>query len=164
LCRLAVAQRDWTPFVWTDVTEIVTGVPRELSPEATRLAADIVIALNLNAHQNAEMRERFGTAKALPGCLASGGSRDAILGHDPPPDDCPLDGRSDAQRARGSAVRCACPYLYNSTNLQIDARRELSRAFCRHQRMHAEAPVWQQDVDIKELQRFWERMESLARF
>jgi hypothetical protein len=164
LCRRAIARRRWERYIWTDATEIVTGVPQELSIEAAQLAADIVIALNLNAHQNPEMRTRFGAAKALPGCLGPGGARDAILGHVNPPDDCPLDQRSEAERVRRVPVRCACPYLYNSTDLKIDARRELSRAFCRHQRMNARPPRWQEDVESKALRRFWDHMETLARF
>jgi hypothetical protein len=164
LCRRAVARRPWTSYIWLDITEIVTGVPQELSVEAAQLAADIVVALNLNAHQDPEMRTRFGAAKALPGCLGPGGARDAILGRADPPDDCPLDGRSDAERADGAPVRCACPYLYHSADLRINARRELSRAFCRHQRMNARPPLWQHDLETKALQRFWDRMETLARF
>jgi hypothetical protein len=164
LCRRATSRRRWERYIWTDATEIVTGVPRDLSVEAAQLAADIVIALNLNAHQDPEMRRRFGAAKALPGCLGPGGSRDAILGRAHPPDDCPLDGRSEADRARGDPVRCACPYLYNSTDLKIDTWRELSRAFCRHQRMNARPPRWQEDLESKALRRFWDHMETLARF
>ena len=120
--QTATPRRRWKSYIWTDITEIVTRVPQELSVEAAQLAADIVIALNLNAHQDPDMRRRFGVAHALPGCLGPGGTRDAILGRADPPDDCPRDARSEAERARGAPVRCACPYLYNSADLRIDAR------------------------------------------
>jgi hypothetical protein len=164
LCRRAVARGRWEPYIWTDAAEIVNGVPRGLGLDAAQLAGDIVIALNLNAHQGPEMRRRFGAAEALPGCLRPGGAREAIVGRDDPPGDCPLDQRSHDEKARGAPVRCACPYLYNSTDLKIDARRELSRAFCRHQRMNARPPLWQHDTEVKALRRFWDHMENLARF
>jgi hypothetical protein len=122
-----------------------------------------VIALNLNSHQDPTMRRRFGKAEALPACLGPGGTRDAILGR-ALPDRCVLDGRSDGERSKNGPVRCVRPYLYNSTDLKIDARRELSRAFCRHQRTNARPLRWQADLDPDALKRFWEEMETLTRF
>jgi hypothetical protein len=175
LCRLAVQRDAWERYVWTDVAETVSRVPPpELSVEAAQLAGDIVLALNLNAGksavlekanrhaESAELRRQFGEAMTLPACLRRGGPRDAILGESNPPEDCPL--AIEASDTTNGSSRCACPYLYNSTDLRIENHRELSRAFCRHQRAKARPLRWQDDLDTEDLKRFWERVEGLARF
>ena len=163
LCRLAVDKGRWERYIWADTTEIVTRIPQELSVEAAQLVGDIVIALNLTAHHGKAVRHRFGEADALPACLGPGGSRDWILGRKLP-DRCVLDVRGDGEDERDGRARCACPYMYNSTDLKIDPRRELSRAFCRHQRTNARPLRWQADLELDALKKFWEGMETLARF
>jgi hypothetical protein len=156
----------WESYIWADAADVVTGVPQRLSVKAAQLAGDIIIALNLNAAQDSELRRGFGTAKALPACLSPKGTRQAILGQADPPLTCPLHVRTETQIERGEPGHCACPYLYSSTDLgrTMEARREVSRAFCRHQMVNARPPVWQHTLKVKELRTFWEHMGELARF
>ena len=61
-------------------------------------------------------------------------------------------------------MRCLCPYLYEPEEQELNARRELSRAFCRHQRITARPVRWAPEVKSEHLREFWKRMESRARF
>jgi hypothetical protein len=157
----------WESFIWSDAAEIVTGVPERLTVKAAQLAGDVVIALNLNAPHDAEMRQRFGVTETLPACLRAGGDRDFIVGRtDPPGEKCPLFVQTSEQRKSDEPGHCACPYFYSSTDLgrKMEARREVSRAFCRHQMVNARPPIWQHDLKVKDLRKFWEHMGELARF
>jgi ABC-type oligopeptide transport system ATPase subunit len=163
LCLLALRRPGrCRRYVWADATDVVTRVPDELSVRAAQLVGDIVIALNLNGHEEPRWREAFGTAGALPACLGRGTDRTALLGYERPPESCPL--RVGTGDGNGGTPRCECPYLYHSTDLHVDARREFSRAFCRHQRRHARRLPWQPAVSARELKSFWREMEELARY
>ena len=57
---------------------------------------------------------------------------------------------------------CLCPYTYDAP--EPANRRELSRAFCRHLRLHARRSPWQPEISVKDLKSFWRGMEDLAQF
>jgi hypothetical protein len=152
LCVRARRTDRWDKYIWEDMTEVAAGGRPRLATVTKQLVADIVIALNLNDLASDAARVRFGKCAQLPACLVSSQHRGEILGWSPPPIDC-------SARHNGS---CMCPYTYHPPAEGI--RRELSRAFCRDQRIHAQRLPWHNNVRVKELREFWRQMESLARF
>jgi hypothetical protein len=156
LCASALRDDDWRPYVWDDMATVAAGHWHGLSRDATRLIGDLVVLLNLNERSGPKAREHFGRENRLPYCLTDSPDRRELYGHGAPPSKCPLNDRD-----RGQA--CLCPY---SVDYHEDgAHRELSRAFCRHQRLAAGHGVpWQPGLSRSALKTFWERMEDLARF
>ena len=75
--------------------------------------------------------------------------------------------RSRREYFDGCAERCSfdlCPF--RPLVDRLSAQREVSRAFCRHQRLHANARTareWGSQVRQSELRDFWARLEAQAR-
>jgi hypothetical protein len=153
LCRKAVASSNWTRYQWDDITEVAARTPRGLVVEATQLIGDMVLALNLNEGGSPSARAKFGHSNKLPACLSKSRDRLEIIGAEAPHPGCPF--------ADGSKT-CFCPYLYEQPDHTI--RRELSRAFCRHQRLTARPLRWHWRISVKSLKAFWAELEDLARF
>jgi hypothetical protein len=147
---LAEADRRVDRYVWDDEGVVVSRLPRKLVGEAIQLVGEMMVLLNMNEAGDAEKRLMFGEAINLPHCLQ--GSRDRTEFFDK----C-VDGT-------------ACDFLLCPLSPPIDrlsARREISRAFCRHQRLHASprtARLWGSHVQKRALREFWMRVESAARF
>ena len=120
-------------------------------PEVRQLIGEIVLTLNMNEHAPEDLRIDFGTATAVPACLEFSHNRAEILGLSPPRRECPF--------LRGD--KCLCPYTYHPPDVGI--RRELSRSFCRDQRLNA-TRLRHSDIHVKALKDFWREMEYLARF
>ncbi len=154
LCQRAIRHKSWSRYQWDDVTDIAAGVPHNLVIDATRLAGDIVLALNLNENGRSKARLEFGESNDLPACLAASKDRLEILGSVPRLSSCKFAKDDDP---------CFCPYLYE-TSENGAARRELSRTFCRHQRLTARQPPWQPGITVRDLKEFWAGMEDLAQF
>jgi hypothetical protein len=152
LCELAVVERDWHRHVWADMGTVTAGMQHRLAADATRLMGDVALLLNLNEQGDSEARRAFGRESALPWCLSRSADRGEILGAVPPDPSCPL---ADA------GGRCRCPYVYDYERASI--RRELSRVFCRHQRLTVHRVPWQRKMGRKAIQRFWTKMEDRAR-
>ncbi|HET7048804.1 MAG TPA: DEAD/DEAH box helicase family protein [Solirubrobacteraceae bacterium] len=151
LCTRALRRGRWEPYIWVDMTEVAAGTSSPLVPEARQLIGEIVLALNMNEHAPGDVRTQFGSATALPACLEFSPNRAEILGLAAPRSECPF--------LRGDS--CLCPYTYHPPEAGI--RRELSRAFCRDQRLNA-TRLPHSDIRVKQLQDFWREMEYLARF
>jgi hypothetical protein len=154
LCQRAIRHKSWSRYQWDDVTDIAGGAPHNLVIDATRLAGDIVLALNLNENGHIKAKLEFGKSNELPACLAASKDRLEILGSVPRLSDCKFAKDGDP---------CFCPYLYE-TSENGAARRELSRAFCRHQRLTVRQPPWQPGITVQDLKVFWAGMEDLAQF
>jgi hypothetical protein len=133
------------------MTQVAAGASSPLVPEARQLIGEIVLALNMNEHAPEDVRAQFGSATALPACLEFSPNRAEILGLAAPRDDCAF--------RRGD--KCLCPYTYHPPEDGI--RREISRAFCRDQRLNA-TRLPHSDIRVKQLKDFWREMEYLARF
>jgi hypothetical protein len=155
----AIDRRSWTPYIWNDMTDIASRTPRRLELVATQLIGDMVLVLNLNEHGLPRQRQGFGEARELPVCLHQSRDRGEILGLRPTTSKCPFWHNGGAV---GSA-RCLCPYTYEYVQ-SAPAYRELSRSFCRHQRLNAQPLPWQPELKTPALKEFWRTMESLARF
>ena len=151
LCTRALRRGKWEPYIWFDMTQVAAGASSPLVPEARQLIGEIVLVLNMNEHAPADVRAQFSSATALPACLEFSANRAEILGLAAPRDDCPF--------RRGD--KCLCPYTYHPPEAGI--RRELSRAFCRDQRLNA-TRLPHSDIHVKALKDFWREMEYLARF
>jgi hypothetical protein len=151
LCTRALRRDKWEPYIWVDMTQVAAGASSPLVPEARQLIGEIVLALNMNEHAPDDVRSQFGSATALPACLEFSPNRAEILGLAAPRTECPF--------LRGD--KCLCPYTYHPPEDGI--RRELSRAFCRDQRLNA-TRLPHSDIRVKALKEFWREMESLARF
>lgn len=157
LCQRALSKLgggDWSRYIWEDLTDVVRRTPHGLAIEMTQLVADIVIALNLNEQREDELRETFcGTAK-LPYCLGFSKNRAELLGTRDGPSWCVFG-------ADGDGGRCQlCPYEFS---INRPARRELSKAFCRHQRLVARPLRWHPRMSTSALKEFWREMEIRAR-
>jgi hypothetical protein len=151
LCTRALRRGRWEPYIWVDMTQVAAGASSPLVPEARQLIGEIVVALNMNEHAPADVRAQFGSATELPACLEFSANRAEILGLAAPRGDCAF--------RRGD--QCLCPYTYHPPEEGI--RRELSRAFCRDQRLNA-TRLPHSDIRVKQLKDFWREMEYLARF
>jgi hypothetical protein len=151
LCTRALKRSDWEPYIWVDMTQIAAGASSPLVPEARQLIGEIVLTLNMNEHAPDDVRADFGSKAAVPACLEFSHNRAEILGLSAPRPECPF--------LRGD--KCLCPYTYHPPEVGI--RRELSRAFCRDQRLNA-TRLRHSDIHVKALKDFWREMESLARF
>jgi hypothetical protein len=151
LCTRALKRRKWEPYIWVDMTQIAAGASSPLVPEARQLIGEIVLALNMNEHAPDDVRADFGSKSAVPACLEFSHNRAEILGLSAPRPECPF--------LRGD--KCLCPYTYHPPEVGI--RRELSRSFCRDQRLNA-TRLRHSDIHVKALKDFWREMESLARF
>ena len=151
LCTRALRRGRWEPYIWVDMTQVAAGASSPLVPEARQLIGEIVLALNMNEHAPEDVRAQFGSATALPACLEFSANRAEILGLAAPRGDCAF--------RRGD--KCLCPYTYHPPEDGI--RRELSRAFCRDQRLNA-TRLPHSDIRVKQLKDFWREMEYLARF
>lgn len=151
LCTRALRRGKWEPYIWVDMTQVAAGASSPLVPEARQLIGEIVLALNMNEHAPDYVRTQFASATALPACLESSPNRAEILGLAAPRSECPF--------LRGD--KCLCPYTYHAPEAGI--RRELSRAFCRDQRLNA-TRLPHSDIHVKLLKDFWQEMEYLARF
>lgn len=134
--------------VWGDEGVVVSGRPRRLGRAAVQLVGEITVLLNLNETGSSFQRKQFGEESSLPHCLRSSRRRFEI--HDGCSADC---------RFR------LCPY--QPAQDEPSAYREISRAFCRDQRLHANARTarqWGSHVLPLALPEFWRRMEARARF
>jgi hypothetical protein len=136
-------------YVWDDEGVVVGGRPPNLAREAIQLVGDMSVLLNLNETGTVVQREEFGTKQGLPHCI--GQSKDRRELFDPHlgcHDDCKFK---------------LCP-LHPAPGRS--AHREISRAFCRHQRLHARATIaqrWSAEVRPAALSDFWGELERLAR-
>jgi len=151
LCTRALRRGRWEPYIWVDMTQVAAGASSPLVPEARQLISEIVLTLNMNEHAPEDVRTQFGSATALPACLEFSPNRAEILGLAAPRGECPF--------LRGD--KCLCPYTYHPPEAGI--RRELSRSFCRDQRLTA-TRLPHSDIHVKQLKDFWREMEYLARF
>jgi hypothetical protein len=135
-------------YVWDDEGVVVARQPHGLADEAMQLVGDMVVLLDMNEAGSDDARARFGAATTLPYCMQ--GSRDRMQ--------CFTSCRTEECEFR------LCPL--GPPMDRLSARRELSRAFCRHQRLHARrrtARLWGSKVQKRALREFWRRLEALAR-
>jgi hypothetical protein len=152
LCATGVEAGSWKPYVPIDMTEVAAGEYRDLELSTMQLVGDIVLALNLNDQAPPQARIDFGQSGQLPHCLEHSASRHEILGLASPSTDCPFH----------DGDRCLCPHTYDPPSGGI--RRELSRAFCRELRLHAEPAAWHSKIRADALKEFWHELEARARF
>lgn len=152
LCLAALETGEWERYIPIDITEIAAGMDGKLALETKQLIGDIVLALNLNDQAPAPARIKFGTCDELPQCLQKSDSRGEILGVAPPSVECPFH----------DGAGCLCPHTYDPPSGGI--RRELSRAFCRDLKLHAEPQHWHDRIHRNALREFWAELESRARF
>jgi hypothetical protein len=156
LCQVASTDSSWEPYIWEDTAEAGWDSPNALGPVAAQLVGDIILALNLAAQSCPEARRAFATTNYLPACLSSSADRYELLGYEKHITDCPFSGH-------GEHRSCLCPYLHELTP-GISERRELSRAFCRYQRLTARPLPWQPGLNVRSLKEFWRDMERFAQF
>lgn len=134
--------------VWKDEGVVVSRRPRKLDRAAAQLVGEITILLNLNETGDPEQRREFGEKVALPHCLQGSWRRREFR------EGCDKD--CDFQ---------LCPF--QPARDEPSAHRELSRAFCRDQRLHANfwtAWLWGSRVGPRTLPEFWRWLEAQARF
>jgi hypothetical protein len=137
-------------YVWDDEGVVVSRAPRTLASEAIQLVGEIMVLLNMNEGGTSEQRLMFGAASHLPYCFQDSRERTEFF------EKC-IDGT-------------ACDFLLCPIRPPVDrlsARREISRAFCRHQRFNASprtARLWGSRVQKRALREFWLRVEATARF
>jgi hypothetical protein len=139
---------DLRRWVWDDESVVVAARPRGLDPAAIQLVGDLTLLLNLNETGNPEQREAFGGRDVLPHCMAGSRTRLELFDERHP---CTCEFR-------------LCPYVPAAG--RMSAHRDLSRPFCRHQRLHAtpaNARRWGSRVGRRALRDVWRRLESLAR-
>jgi hypothetical protein len=138
-----------TRYVWEDEGVVVSGRPSGLEPEAIQLVGDITVLLNLNETGDLRQRELFGASYQMPRCLTASRNRLELFDqHIGCHDDC---------------IFNLCPYRPTPG---MSARRDVSRAFCRHQALHARARTareWGSNVSQPALSAFWARYESETR-
>ena len=134
-------------YVWDDEGVVVSRRPADLAPEAIQLVGDITVLLNLNETGDFDQREKFGKRYDIPYCLEKSETRAELF-----------------ERCAESCTFRLCPF--RPVLERLSAHREISRAFCRHQRVHASkrtARTWGSHVQKRALREFWARLESLAR-
>ena len=132
--------------VWDDEGVVVSARPRDLAPEAIQLVGDITVLLNLNETGTVDQREQFGMRNDVPFCISESTDRGELFAASP----CSCDFH-------------LCPFRQAPG---ASAHRELSRAFCNHQRLYADSRVarrWGSNVRRRELRAFWSELEALAR-
>jgi NACHT domain len=135
-------------YVWDDEGVVVSGRPRDLHPDAIQLVGDITVLLNLNETGSLMQRESFGGEKRTPYCMSTSRNRMELFDDQLGCHDCDFN---------------LCPYRPTPG---MSARREISRAFCRHQALHARARTakkWGSHVKQSALSEFWRRYESEIR-
>jgi hypothetical protein len=133
-------------YLWDDEGAVVSSRPRELAPEAIQLVGDITVLLNLNETGTVEQREAFGENDSVPFCMSGSSDRRELF--ETKPCDCDFK---------------LCPFRQAPG---ASAHRELSRAFCNHQRLYADYRVarrWESNVRRRELRAFWSELEALVR-
>jgi len=156
LCDEALAEvvrkkdpNDVNRYVWGDEGKLVSGSPGDhLEDAAIQLVGDIVVLLNMNETSDEEGRERFGTNNDLPYCFQRSRGRKELR-----------EGCKGRQCQFG-----LCPY--QPALNRLSAHREISRAFCAHQRRNASARAarrWGSHVTAGALREFWVDLESKAR-
>lgn len=134
--------------VWKDESVVVARRPRKLSRAAAQLVGEITVLLNLNETGSPRQRREFATKTTLPHCLQ--GSRRL---------------REFRDGCLGNCEFKLCPF--QPARDEPSAHRELSRAFCRDQRLHARPRTawrWRSRVPPRALPEFWRWLESQARF
>jgi hypothetical protein len=142
--RLARIKR----VVWKDEGVVVSRRPRKLDRAAAQLVGEVTVLLNLNETGSPEQRRDFGEEPTLPHCLQRSRRRREF--HEGCHSDCGFQ---------------LCPF--QPARDQPSAHREISRAFCRDQRLHANrrtARNWDSRVALLTLSEFWRRLEAHARF
>jgi hypothetical protein len=154
LCGKALRGTDEKRFarmkrvVWKDEGVVVSRRPRKLKRSAAQLAGEITVLLNLNETGSPEQRRRFGEEVTLPHCLQGS--------------------RRRREFREGCHKNCdfkLCPF--QPARHEPSAHRELSRAFCRDQCLHANlrtARGWGSRVIPRSLPEFWRWLEAQARF
>lgn len=134
--------------IWRDEGVVVSGRPRKLDRAAAQLVGEITVLLNLNETGSSLQRKEFGEEHTLPHCLQASRRRREF--HDGCSNDCKFR---------------LCPF--QPVRDEPSAYREISRAFCRDQRIHARpltARRWGSHVIPGALPEFWRRMEAQSRF
>ena len=112
----------------------------------------MTVLLDMNEGRTAEERRRFGSSHHLPYCMQGSQNRTEFF-----------EGYSEESRPR-------CQLRYCPLRPPVDrlsAHREISRAFCHYQRLHARARtarLWGSAVKDDALHKFWRELESRARF
>lgn len=135
--------------VWRDEGAVVADQPRRLRRDAAQLVGEIVVLLNLNETGSPDQRENFGTENRLPHCLQKSRKRQELN--------------------EGCHPACSfnlCPY--RPAWDRLSAHREISRAFCRDQILHARRRTaffgWGSRASSHALREFWRSLERHARF
>lgn len=144
----AKEQRDLDRYVWEDEGVVVARRPRDLDPDVIQLVGDITVLLNLNETGDLLQRAEFGERSDVPFCMSQSRDRLELIDDRVGCHDCGFQ---------------LCPYRPSAG---LSARREISRAFCRHQALHARhrtARRWGSQVKQGALRTFWTRYESQAR-
>jgi hypothetical protein len=141
-------------LLFEDLSDATSRAPHGEDILTVQLIGDIALSLNLNEYGSPAAREAFGTEHRLPACLSASQDRREVLMYAAPHPECPF--------TRYQSGACLCPYTYDAP--EPANRRELSRAFCRHLRLHARRSPWQSDIKLKDLKGFWRGMEDLAQF
>lgn len=154
LCRQALRNVRPERFLFDDATDVVSTAPFQLAWRTSQLVGDVVLALNLNERGTVQSRIAFGEARELPACLRTTRDRRAAVEPAPPVGTCPFAGFKSGE--------CLCPYTYDSPDSNY--RRELTRAFCRHQRLSAGRVPWHPRLKVKHVREFWSAMEDIARY
>ncbi len=134
--------------VWDDEGVIVSGRPNELAPRAAQLVGEITVLLDLNETGSFQQRQEFGEETEMPYCLRESDDRKELL-----------------TACHESCRFRLCPF--QPAHDRLSAHREISRAFCRHQRRHAKrstARRWESQVSRRALVEFWKWLEAQARF
>jgi NACHT domain len=137
-----------TRVVWEDEGVVVSRRPRKLDRAAAQLVGEITVLLNLNETGSPRQRRAFGEEVTLPYCLRRSRRRREF--HDGCHKDCGFQ---------------LCPF--QPAREEPSAHRELSRAFCRDQSLHANlrtARRWDSRVVPRALPDFWRWLEAQARF
>ncbi|MFL5911462.1 MAG: hypothetical protein ACJ768_12910 [Gaiellaceae bacterium] len=140
-------QGEAAKYIWDDEGVVVSARPRDLMPEAIQLVGDIAVLLNLNETGSVEQRQAFGETDTLPFCMSRSTDRRELFDTSPGCHDCSFH---------------LCPFRQTPG---ASAHREISRAFCNHQRLYADhrlARHWGSDVRRRALSNFWAEMETLA--
>lgn len=134
--------------VWKDEGVVVSRRPRKLDRAAAQLVGEVTVLLNLNETGSPEQRRLFGEEPTLPHCLQKSRRR-----------------REFREGCHESCDFQLCPF--QPARDQPSAHREVSRAFCRDQRLHANwrtAGRWDSRVAPRVLPEFWRWLEAQARF
>ena len=153
-CLRVLERKDPNSLLFDDLMDATSRAPHGEDMLTVQLIGDMVLSLNLNEYGTAPARDAFGTEHRLPACISTSPHRREVLIYSAPHPECPF-----TQYQEGT---CLCPYTYDAP--EPANRRELSRAFCRHLRLHARRAPWNSDISVKDLKSFWRGMEDLARF